>query len=146
MTYCTGGIRCVKVAAYLEQELGFTNVTRLDGGIVSYAQYARSAGVQSKFKGKNYVFDGRMAERVTEDVLSGCVQCGAPCDDHRNCANVRCHTRFIQVSNFTLLQLCYVTLITGLSSYQIKLDTLCCSRNDCYVCILNAQCVFAAAH
>jgi UPF0176 protein len=119
MTYCTGGIRCVKVAAYLEQELGFTNVTRLDGGIVSYAQYARSAGVQSKFKGKNYVFDGRMSERVTADVLSGCVQCGAPCDDHRNCANVRCHTRFIQVRSFTVLRRCYATKLPVLLSDQI---------------------------
>ncbi|KAG5180165.1 hypothetical protein JKP88DRAFT_279865 [Tribonema minus] len=96
LTYCTGGIRCVKVAAYLEQELGYTNVARLEGGIVSYARYARAAGVASRFRGKNYVFDGRMAERITEDVLAACHQCGAPCDDQRNCANDRCHTRFIQ--------------------------------------------------
>jgi predicted sulfurtransferase len=28
MTYCTGGIRCVKINAYLEQKLGFKNVNR----------------------------------------------------------------------------------------------------------------------
>jgi predicted sulfurtransferase len=135
----------VKVAAYLEQELGFTNVTRLDGGIVSYAQYARSAGLRSKFRGKNYVFDGRMAERVTADVLSGCVQCGAPCDDHRNCANVRCHTRFIQVSNcivrsavvltFTLVCLyCYLSCVVGSSSAVVSANSpvcVCKSRVKC---------------
>ena len=36
MTYCTGGIRCVKVNAYLTQEMGMTNVSRLAGGIISY--------------------------------------------------------------------------------------------------------------
>ena len=31
LIYCTGGIRCVKVGAYLQQQLGFTNVHRLKG-------------------------------------------------------------------------------------------------------------------
>ncbi|CAM9300615.1 unnamed protein product [Phaeothamnion confervicola] len=96
LTYCTGGIRCVKVAAFLEQEMGFRDVARLEGGIVSYARFVREAGVKSKFKGKNYVFDQRMGERITDDVLSGCDQCGDACDDHVNCANPRCHARFLQ--------------------------------------------------
>ena len=33
-----GGIRCVKINAYLEQVLGFTNVSRLAGGIISYTR------------------------------------------------------------------------------------------------------------
>jgi hypothetical protein len=36
--YVTGGIRCVKINAYLEQVLGFTNVSRLAGGIISYTR------------------------------------------------------------------------------------------------------------
>ena len=60
---------------------------------------AADAGVESKFRGKNYVFDGRLAERITDDVLTQCVQCGTPCDDFAQCANVRCHTRFIQVTD-----------------------------------------------
>lgn len=96
LTYCTGGIRCVKVAAYLEQEMGYKNVSRLEGGIVSYAKYTAAKGLVSKFRGKNYVFDGRMAERITDDVLSTCSQCGTACDDHYNCANAKCHTRFLQ--------------------------------------------------
>ncbi|CAN0035127.1 unnamed protein product, partial [Discosporangium mesarthrocarpum] len=96
MTYCTGGIRCVKIAAFLEQEMGFTNVTRLAGGIVSYTKYTKENELPSKFKGVNYVFDNRMGERVTEDLLSTCFQCGTPCADHTNCGNPACHTRMIQ--------------------------------------------------
>ena len=33
-----GGIRCVKINAYLEQVLGFTNVSRLAGGVISYTR------------------------------------------------------------------------------------------------------------
>ncbi|CAM9737612.1 unnamed protein product, partial [Ectocarpus sp. 8 AP-2014] len=96
MTYCTGGIRCVKIAAYLEQEMGFTNVTRLEGGIISYAKFAKEGGLESKFKGVNYVFDKRMGDKVTGDMLSKCHQCGVPCADHTNCANSCCHARLIQ--------------------------------------------------
>ncbi|CAM9524683.1 unnamed protein product [Scytosiphon promiscuus] len=96
MTYCTGGIRCVKIAAYLEQEMGFTNVTRLEGGIVSYSKFAKERGLESKFKGVNYVFDKRMGDKVTGDMLSKCHQCGEPCADHTNCANPCCHARLIQ--------------------------------------------------
>jgi len=44
MTYCTGGIRCVKINAYLEQKLGFSNVHRLQGGIISYARELEQRG------------------------------------------------------------------------------------------------------
>ncbi|CAM9358336.1 unnamed protein product, partial [Sphacelaria rigidula] len=99
MTYCTGGIRCVKVAAYLEQEMGFKNVTRLEGGIVSYSKFAKERALESKFKGVNYVFDKRMGDKVTGDMLSKCHQCGTPCADHTNCANSCCHARFIQCAS-----------------------------------------------
>eukprot|EP01038_Epipyxis_sp_PR26KG_P012196 gene12196-16339_t len=38
LTYCTGGIRCVKINAFLEQKLGFNNTARLKGGIISYTR------------------------------------------------------------------------------------------------------------
>jgi UPF0176 protein len=38
MTYCTGGIRCVKINTYLEQKMGFTNASRLQGGIIRYTK------------------------------------------------------------------------------------------------------------
>lgn len=117
MTYCTGGIRCVKINAYLEQKLGFRNVHRLQGGIISYARelelQARHAEgtedvevvtllpaakdqrnvVESKFKGVNYVFDERMSSRITDDVLSYCDTCGASCDSYGNCQNSPCNVR-----------------------------------------------------
>ncbi|CAM9581310.1 unnamed protein product [Chrysoparadoxa australica] len=96
MTYCTGGIRCVKIAAFLEQERGYTNVTRLEGGIISYNKYTKGRGLPSKFAGVNYVFDNRMAERITDDVLTVCEQCNEPWDRHVNCSNDVCHCRFIQ--------------------------------------------------
>jgi UPF0176 protein len=95
LLYCTGGIRCEKASAYLKHH-GFTNVNQLHGGIIEYAHYVKQAGVESKFKGKNFVFDGRMAERVTEDLLTNCDQCGTPSDNMHNCANAACNLLFVQ--------------------------------------------------
>uniref|UniRef100_A0A7S3A5V4 Rhodanese domain-containing protein n=1 Tax=Rhodosorus marinus TaxID=101924 RepID=A0A7S3A5V4_9RHOD len=94
MTYCTGGIRCVKVGAFLEQEMGFKNVDRLEGGIVAYSRFVRNKGLESQFKGVNYVFDLRLGERVTSDVLTQCLNCGAKCDTQTDCANERCRRPF----------------------------------------------------
>ncbi|CEM30980.1 unnamed protein product [Vitrella brassicaformis CCMP3155] len=96
MMYCTGGIRCVKTGAYLVQELGFRNVGRLEGGIINYAKYVKGKGQPSLFKGRNYVFDNRMGENITPDVLAQCVQCGKPWSLHTNCRYERCHVRFLQ--------------------------------------------------
>lgn len=98
--YCTGGIRCEKASAYLIQK-GFTKVHQLEGGIVSYTNYIRNTGLESMFRGKNFVFDGRLGERVTEDILSECYNCGKICDTHTNCANVGCHVLFIQCEECT---------------------------------------------
>lgn len=96
LTYCTGGIRCVKVNAYLEQEMGFTNTGRLDGGIVSYARALREQGriEESTFKGVNHVFDGRMGEVITDDLLDRCINCAEPCNVQTDCANVTCGRSF----------------------------------------------------
>ena len=95
LLYCTGGIRCEKASAYLKHK-GFKDVNQLDGGIIQYAHEVREAGKESKYKGVNFVFDGRLGERVTEDILSNCSSCGEPCDRHLNCANDLCHKLFIQ--------------------------------------------------
>lgn len=95
LLYCTGGIRCEKASAYLKHH-GFKRVYQLHGGIIHYAQTVRQKGLDSKFKGKNFVFDERRAERITEDVLSQCHQCGAPSDEHVNCGNEMCNLLFIQ--------------------------------------------------
>ena len=93
--YCTGGIRCEKASAYFLHN-GFKNVYHIEGGIINYVNKAREQGLPIKFKGKNFVFDGRLGERITEDIIAQCHQCGAPCDTHINCANEGCHLLFIQ--------------------------------------------------
>lgn len=93
--YCTGGIRCEKASAYMLHK-GFKNVFHLEGGIINYAKQVKDAGLESKFIGKNFVFDERLGERITQDVIARCHQCGKPCDDHTNCRNNGCHLLFIQ--------------------------------------------------
>lgn len=93
--YCTGGIRCEKASAYMLHR-GFKNVFHLEGGIINYVNQAKDKGLPIKFTGKNFVFDNRLGERITEDVIAKCHQCGAPADTHVNCANEGCHLLFIQ--------------------------------------------------
>ncbi len=95
LMYCTGGIRCEKASAYFKHQ-GFKNVYQLEGGIIEYARQVKDEGVESKFLGKNFVFDHRLGERITDDIISQCHQCGTPCDNHTNCANDACHLLFIQ--------------------------------------------------
>jgi len=96
--YCTGGIRCEKASAYMRHH-GFENVYHLEGGIIEYARKAKEEGLPVKFKGKNFVFDERLGERISEDIIANCHQCGKPCDDHTNCKNDGCHLLFIQCSD-----------------------------------------------
>lgn len=93
--YCTGGIRCEKASAWMLHN-GFKNVYHLEGGIIHYTRKARELGLPIRFHGKNFVFDERLGERVTNDVLSHCHQCGEPADTHINCKNEGCHLLFIQ--------------------------------------------------
>lgn len=93
--YCTGGIRCEKASAFMLHN-GFKNVFHLEGGIINYAKDVKAKNLPSKFIGKNFVFDNRLGERITDDVISTCHQCGKPCDTHVNCANNGCHLLFIQ--------------------------------------------------
>jgi len=93
--YCTGGIRCEKASAYMLHN-GFKNIYHVEGGIIEYARRAKEQGLPVKFKGKNFVFDERMGERISDDVIATCHQCGAPCDNHTNCHNDGCHLLFIQ--------------------------------------------------
>ncbi|MEO6303290.1 MAG: rhodanese-related sulfurtransferase [Bacteroidia bacterium] len=95
LMYCTGGIRCEKASAYFKHK-GFKDVNHLQGGIIQYAKEIKEQGLESKFKGVNFVFDERIGERITDDILSECHQCGTPCDTHVNCKNDDCHLLFIQ--------------------------------------------------
>ena len=111
LMYCTGGIRCEKASAYFKNK-GFKNVYQLEGGIIEYTRQIKEEGLESKFIGKNFVFDQRLGERITSDIIAKCHQCGTPCDDHTNCVNDGCHLLFIQCP-----------------SCQKKMEN-CCS-NDC---------------
>lgn len=93
--YCTGGIRCEKASAWLLHN-GFRQVYHLEGGIIHYTSSVRQKGLPNKFLGKNFVFDQRLGERISEEVISHCHQCGAPSDRHVNCRNDACHLLFIQ--------------------------------------------------
>ena len=93
--YCTGGIRCEKASAYFLHH-GFTKVFHLEGGIIEYVHRVKEEGLENKFKGKNFVFDNRLGEQITEEIISHCHQCGEKSDTHRNCANDDCHLLFIQ--------------------------------------------------
>ena len=95
LMYCTGGIRCEKASAYLKYK-GIQNVFQLEGGIIEYTRQVKHHKLENNFLGKNFVFDERLGERVSNEIVSNCHQCGAPCDTHVNCANESCHLLFIQ--------------------------------------------------
>lgn len=93
--YCTGGIRCEKASAYMLHK-GFKNVFHLEGGIINYVNQVKEKGLNNKFHGKNFVFDQRLGERITDEIIAQCHQCGKPADTHVNCVNDACHLLFIQ--------------------------------------------------
>lgn len=95
LMYCTGGIRCEKASAWMKHR-GFRNVFQLNGGIIEYTRQVKAKGLENKFIGKNFVFDERLGERISDDIVAVCHQCGNPCDDHTNCQNDGCHLLFIQ--------------------------------------------------
>lgn len=93
--YCTGGIRCEKASAYYLHK-GFEQVYMIDGGIVEYTRQCQEQNLPNKFIGKNFVFDERLGERISDDIVSTCHQCGNSSDIHKNCANDACNALFIQ--------------------------------------------------
>ena len=95
LMYCTGGIRCEKASAYLKYK-GILNVYQLEGGIIEYTRQVKEQKLENNFFGKNFVFDQRLGEKISDKIVSNCHQCGLPCDTHVNCANESCHLLFIQ--------------------------------------------------
>lgn len=141
LLYCTGGIRCEKASAYFKHH-GFKDVNQLLGGIIDYHRQIKAEGLESKFIGKNFVFDDRLGERITDDVIANCHICGSPCDDHINCANEDCHLLFIQCAscskklNGCCSDACMDTLALPLETRKslrkgkIKTDTLSVYRKS----------------
>lgn len=95
LLYCTGGIRCEKASAYLKHK-GFSDVNQLHGGIIDYVRQIKAENLENRFRGKNFVFDERLGEKISNEIISECHQCGEACDTHTNCANDDCHLLFIQ--------------------------------------------------
>ncbi len=95
LMYCTGGIRCEKASAWFKHK-GFEDVYHVEGGVINYDKQVKEQGLESKFKGKNFVFDERFGERITDDIISTCHLCEkVKCDTHYNCSDNSCHILFI---------------------------------------------------
>ena len=78
--YCTGGIRCEKASSWLKHK-GFPNVHQLDGGIIEYTRQVREKGLENRFIGKNFVFDERLAERISDEVIACLLYTSDAADD-----------------------------------------------------------------
>ncbi|KAF9351269.1 hypothetical protein BGX26_010675 [Mortierella sp. AD094] len=108
--YCTGGIRCTRSGALLKSN-GFKSVKMLQGGVTAYGRYIQeqrksakkseinggdsTEDVKSIYRGKNFTFDKRLGEPITDDVLAKCHTCGEPCDSYCNCSNMACNLLMI---------------------------------------------------
>ena len=91
LMFCTGGVRCERATAYLKVKNVAKNVYQIHGGIHRYIeQYP-----DGYFRGKNYVFDGRIAQKANDDILTECLLCQKPCDDYTNCLNAACNEQYI---------------------------------------------------
>jgi len=91
LMYCTGGIRCERASAYLKLKNVAKEVYQISGGIHRYIERYP----EGYFRGKNYVFDGRVTVKVNDDVLGNCFICGVQCDEYQNCLNAVCNRHFI---------------------------------------------------
>lgn len=92
VTYCTGGIRCEKMSAYL-LHTGMKDVYQLDGGIHSYME---------KYPGKDFLgtlftFDNRLVMDFGGDreIVGKCKRCEKENEQYQNCANAECNMLFL---------------------------------------------------
>lgn len=91
LMYCTAGVRCERATAYLKEKNVAKEVYQIKGGIHRYIeQYP-----EGFFRGKNYVFDGRISVESNADILSHCFTCKKPCNEYTNCDNTRCNRHYI---------------------------------------------------
>lgn len=93
--YCTGGIRCEKASAWLKHN-GYKDVRHLKGGIIDYAHQVKEQGLPNTFRGKNFVFDERLGERISDEIISTCHLCrNTKSDTHFHCKSQMCYGLFI---------------------------------------------------
>ncbi len=91
LMYCTGGVRCERASAYIKSKGVAQEVYQIKGGIHRYVEQFPNGF----FRGKNYVFDGRTAVKVTDDILAHCYLCKTPCDEYNNCLRAKCNLHYI---------------------------------------------------
>lgn len=99
VTVCTGGIRCEKASGFLVEN-GFADVYQLKDGIQTYMEKYPN----QHFKGKLYVFDGRMTigfntDSPEHEIVGTCLHCGVACDRYTNCEYDMCHYHYICCDN-----------------------------------------------
>jgi UPF0176 protein len=95
LTVCTGGVRCEKASGFLVEN-GFSDVYQLQGGIVSYMEKYPN----EHFKGKLYVFDGRVlmgfnTDSKEHEIVGICEKCLKTSENYINCDTIGCHRHFI---------------------------------------------------
>lgn len=95
LMFCTGGVRCERATAYLKSKDVAKKVYHIQGGIHRYIEKYPDG----YFKGKNYVFDGRITVKATDDILANCEHCAIPFDDYTNCVNASCNRQITVCPN-----------------------------------------------
>lgn len=134
LMYCTGGIRCEKASAMLKKR-GVHDVSQLEGGIHRYMEMFD--GDEGFFKGKNFVFDQRVAldskashsDACSTAVVGTCMECSCP---------------FEEISGSRICTVCR-DLVLVCPTCQTRLREYHCSRHSgwkrCYYTFLE---VFSA--
>ena len=92
--YCTGGIRCEKLAVLLKNS-GMKNVKQLDGGVIKYTNLHNDGN----WLGNLYTFDDRVSTHIgdskTHTVIGKSHYSGKPAEDMFNCRYGKCNAQII---------------------------------------------------
>ena len=91
LMFCTGGVRCERATTYLKSKNVAKHVYQIEGGIHRYIEQFPDG----YFRGKNYVFDERIAVKANDDILGTCDNCGISIDDYTNCINAECNKHYL---------------------------------------------------
>jgi predicted sulfurtransferase len=137
LMYCTGGIRCERATAYLNTKNVAKKVFQIDGGIVRYCEKYP----EGFFRGKNYVFDRRVAVTINDDILSNCDLCNTACNEYTNCINAECNEHYIACTscveryNNCCSSVCHELVING----KVKKRTPFQKAQEANACSINRK-------
>ena len=132
LMFCTGGIRCERASSYLQSKGVAKKVYQIKGGIHRYIEQFPDG----YFRGKNYVFDARVAVPANDDIIGSCDICTTKADDIINCINSFCNKQFIgcapcvdQLGN-TCSQACNTLVMTNAVPIRTKFKKMAYHAND----------------